>query len=196
MSFGCVQAAITFDVFIRTSEFDGLDSSVVLQPDQRIDGTIILREVVTNGTESLLADSNLNAAGLRVSASGSDGRFVDLVTDTTGGFAPNNTDDTLTFAALGAGLGSPGKAPQNLGGGVREIVLGGLTIFGPSAGETTIALNDINPTAVGDFTTFNATLDAGEFNFRSVFITAIPEPSSLAFLGVIGSVMMMRRRRG
>ena len=195
MSLGSANAAITFDLFIRTSVFDGFDNTFELRPSESIDGTIVLRETVTDGTESLLAAANLNAAGVRVSATGSDGTFENLVTDTEGGFAPNNTPDTLTFGALGGGFSQPGKPPVDLGGGIREITLGGLTLNGPSTGETTFALNDINPTATGDFTTFQAVLDSGEFNYRSVTITAIPEPTSALMLLGAGSMVYLRRRR-
>ena len=195
VSIGSASAATTFDLFVRTSQFDGIDFDFSALPNTTLDGTIVLRETVTEGSESLLAASNLNAAGLRVSAEGSDGRFTDLVTDTSGGVAPNNTADTLTYAAFGAGFGQPGKPAEEVGNGIREIVLGGFTINGPSAGQTTFALNDLNPGRTGDFTTFLGPLDEGEFNFRSFTLTAIPEPGAVGTLMAVGMFVSLRRKR-
>ncbi|MCO8124698.1 PEP-CTERM sorting domain-containing protein [Stieleria sp. TO1_6] len=201
------RAALVYDLFLRTSLGDGLDSTFDVAANTSITGAqVILRETVSGGDSSLLAASNLNAFNATVSASGSDGSFDNLVTDVTGGVAgPQNDSDTLNYFALGPILSQPGRTSTDAGAGVREIVLGVLDLSGPMAGSTVFTISDASG-ADGDFTTFDSAggleslsvASGGGFFGRSFTLnapTAIPEPSSLFCLSMIGSGFLLRRRR-
>jgi hypothetical protein len=198
-----IEAAITYDLFIRTSVGDGLDTTVQVNPGQQIGGTVVLRETISGTNDSLFAAANLNAFNATVSASGSDGRFDELTIDASGGADFGSSADTITYSAFGPILSQPGKSATEVGSDVREIVLGSLQLFAPTGGETTFTVADAT-SADGDFTTFNSGASGleslsvesgGGFFGRSLTVTAIPEPSSIAMLAIGSCGLLIRRRR-
>ncbi|TWU38494.1 PEP-CTERM sorting domain-containing protein [Novipirellula artificiosorum] len=169
---------------------------------------MILRESIGDTDTSILGASNLNACAVNLSASGSDGTFLNLACDTTGGFETVANDaDTLSYAAFGPTLMQPGKDSDDLGNKQREVLIGTVDLVAPSTiGETVFRLSDFNPALDGDFTTFDSSVaglgleslavsSGGSFNTRSLTVTAVPEPSSLVLIGGFITLGASRRCR-
>jgi hypothetical protein len=200
---------LIYDIFYRHADFgDAIDSSINVSSGQTFSGVeIVLRETVTGATASQLGLANLNAYAVNVGSSGSNGSFNTLTLSTAGGFAAGSNDaDTLNYAALGAGLGQPGRSSTALGGGQRLAVLGTVNLVAPTVGSTTFTLADFNPSVDGDFTTFAtgasglesisaASGPSGGLFGRSLElnVSAVPEPSSMALVGLAASLYASRR---
>ncbi len=198
------QAELVYELFFRTAAGDGVDSRVTVAPGETFTNVqAILRETISGTSDSLLGSSNLNAFNAQVLAAGSDGGFSERQTDGDGGNVVNgNSPDRFTFTAFSF-AGQPGKAPNMIDAAVREVTLGSLTLTAPTAGETTFTLAD-GTIGDGDFTVFSNVMglerlardSGGGFFGRSLTLAAtVPEPSSLAFLGLLGGGMVLRRRR-
>ena len=206
----CTRAGIVFDIFFRHADFgDSKNATFSFDAGRVFTGTqVIFQETVTAGSVSLLGAANLNAYAVNVGNSGANGSFNTLTLNTAGGFAAGSNDaDTLNFAAFGVPFGQPGRSSVDIGGGSREAILGTLNLVAPTAGSTTFTLADFNPGNDGDFTTFasggagleslSAASGGGLFG-RTLTITAVPEPSTLALVGIglaMGAVRRLRSRR-
>ncbi|WP_182867363.1 PEP-CTERM sorting domain-containing protein [Rhodopirellula sp. JC639] len=215
-------AAIVYNLAFRLpGEVASFDSRITADAGETFSGVeILLIETVDSPSESILGNDslvdafvpnrfgNLTAFKASVEASGSDGDFSSLSSNLDGGNpGPGLNDRTISFLAIGAGLGSAGKTSVALGvlpngKTAREAVLGTVTLIAPTAGETTFSVNDFSSVS-SDFGTFGigsleiASRDSGgSFNNGSLtLVTAIPEPSSLAFLMAVGTICVARRRQ-
>lgn len=203
------RADLIYDIFYRHADFgDAIDSAINVSSGQTFSGVeIVIRETITGATASQLGLANLNAYAVNVGSSGSNGSFNNLALTTTGGFAAGSNDaDTLNYAALGPGFGQPGRTSTDLGGGQRLAVLGTVNLVAPTVGSTTFTLADFNPGVDGDFTTFAtgaaglesisaASGPSGGLFGRSLQMTvsAVPEPSSMALVGLAASLFASRR---
>ena len=208
---GTASAEITFDLLFRPADGnDQRDAVVDITPGQSLFGVqLVLRETVTNGDDSYLAASNLNAYAANISLVSGDGSFSSLGVLTDGGFAPpgGNDADSIAFAAIGQAFGQPGRVSSTAGVGVREAILGSVTLRGPVTGQAKFALTDASNND-GDYTTFAsgmesgleslAVMSGGTFNNGSITLNAVavPEPSTaLALLGGLGCLIATGRRR-
>jgi hypothetical protein len=199
-------AAIVYDLFIRTTLGDS--GNFTVNPSQAFSGSVILRETITTPDASPLAANNLNFYRVNVLSNGGDGIFDNLTTTfaVTEGFANGNDANTLGFASISS-AGQTGRLSTNLGGGVREIVLGTVDLTAPTIGLTTqftLGVGD-GASASGFLTTSAGSLPdlanastGGGVNFLSTSITAVPEPGSVAVLSIIGcgSLLRFRKRLG
>ncbi|WP_182866370.1 PEP-CTERM sorting domain-containing protein [Stieleria mannarensis] len=200
-------AEISYDLLLRTSRGDGIDSTLATNAGEKLTAEIVIRETVTGTNTSLLGAANLNAYNLSLQSIGGDGLFESLTLNGDGGFDAGSTPTSLTFASFGPGFGQPGRSSIDRGNGIYEASLGTVTLQAPTAGETRFVVSD--GTAVdGDFTTFQtvgfglesaATNSGGGFIGRaltlSTQVTAIPEPSSVLALSLVCSAGLLRSRR-
>jgi len=206
-------AAVTMDMFLRVDGQDGIDVEgnevgITLAPNSSFLAQIILREVIGPSDTSFFE----NSGGLRSVAIGIDvdtqgSTFINgevspfsLELTSTPGFTRilgfNEGDDSSSGLIKGISQGVL-YLPNVLGGGVTEVFAGQFNVnVGTDGLPTTISLRDFG---LGqEFAVASAsepTID-DFINFRSVTITAIPEPSSLVVLGLGIHAMVVRRRRG
>ncbi len=204
-------AAITYDLAIRPSgESASLDDTLTVSPGAILgNAEIVLIETVVGGSESILGgdelvagnrSGNLFSARANLNSSGADGSISNLQTITDGGGLGVSADqDTIHYLALGVNLFQPGLNPTQIDTSTWEVVLGTVDINAPTVGTTEFRIEEFGDDA--DFGTFSngslelaATSSGGSFNSRSLSITAIPEPSFAAALGISMLLYGCRRR--
>lgn len=200
------QAALTYDIFFRTSLGD--QGVFNVNPGSVFGASVILRETVTGATPSLIASTNINFFAVDIASSGSDGVFQNFLVDSTGGLPTAANDfNTIGFSAFGAAFGQPGKTSTVTGAGVREVVLGSVDLVAPTLGTTEFSLlRSATASPTGWLTAFNpggslvtaANNSGGGVVFSGTTFTAVPEPGSMAVLGVIscGAIVRFRKRLG
>jgi hypothetical protein len=195
-------AALVYDVFIRTSAGDGMSNVIQVSPGMTFQGAeIIFRETVTDGSTPNFGNSDLGSVGLLVTSSGSGG-FSNLTGTTSlpiADEAAEATGDRIQRASLSF-LG--GVAATEVNTNVFEGVIGTIDLAGPvNPGESiTFSLSDSQPAASnnnwGTFAQGEVPDDSAiQFQSLTLTTTAVPEPSSLAMLGAGFVATMYRRRR-
>jgi hypothetical protein len=147
----------------------------------------------------------VNFFAVDIASSGSDGNFQNFLVNSTNGFATAANDaNTIGFAALGTSFGQPGKISTVVGSGVREIVLGSVDLTAPTTGATAFSMvRSATASPTGWLTAFNpggslvnaANSSGGGIVFSGTTLTAVPEPSSMAVLGLVGCGALVRLRK-
>ncbi len=205
-------AALTYGLFFRGGPFTEPSEAIVpVAPGQRFDNVgLFFREVVTDGSTSILASEVIQGYRISVSAMGSDGRFENFVTDETGGFATDQgagVTNTIGFSQFAFnpirfGLGKQ-AVETSPGSGIFEARIGTLDLIAPSVGQTTFTSfpADGFPGDIGTSGPRGTELvgfEGGAFVNASLTVTAIPEPSSVALLaglGAFGAFRLHRKRK-
>ncbi|MCA9126915.1 MAG: PEP-CTERM sorting domain-containing protein [Planctomycetales bacterium] len=179
---GIAQANAGFDFFIQTFDAAG----TTLQSTFNLGDTV---------TVKVSAVDNLAGAGPNVSSGGVIGGGWRILSSTT------DVDDfssfTTPFASLSTSSGVPSSAAGTtfsfIGGGPAAgspVVLGQFQYVVNVAGNTDISFN----AAANNGLIFGATNHAAT-NLTGATVTAVPEPSSLALLGLGCTALAFRRRR-
>ncbi|MEO1616597.1 MAG: PEP-CTERM sorting domain-containing protein [Planctomycetota bacterium] len=184
---------LVYEVFLRVGEVDLLDGTAFsVLPRDSVTATAVFRETATDGSTAILSDRLLGSVGLSLSAVGADGLFENAERDPI--YVIEGVGD-ISGASFGSGL--PGDEVRP---GVFEVVFGSVDLIAPSTlGATTeFRLADSQPDdgrnnwgASGS----GPQINDSDIRFQNFQITAIPEPSGLAFLALMGGGLMIRRRR-
>lgn len=198
------RSEINYSLHFRHETFGlpDFETKLFVSPNQVIENVqIVLQERVTGGSTSVLASNRISSfeAALTISPS-TDGGIRDLLLNTSNGSAgPLNGADYLHyFGAFGASGPQDGLVSTRVSDDVYQALLGWVTIYGPSTGSFTLAVNDPRPAVDGDFGIAGEELfgleSLGTFTGGSLTIAAVPEPSSLILSAVLlGSGLCVRR---
>ena len=181
---------IIYDMFFRVGAFDGLDETLVVDPNSSIgDVQLILRETTTAGEDSAM-EAGVRSIGINV-LSTHPNSFTSQTPNSE--FATPNgagTDEDTLFSFSLFGL----AASQRISSNVVEFTMGTIDLVGPPvAEETTFALEDFD-TGQDNFLLASGAID-NLVTPRTLTITAIPEPSAVLMLAAIGACVSVRRRR-
>ncbi len=191
-----VQAEISYDVFFRANGVDAIGNTVLeVAPDTTVRGVeIILREEATGGDTNGLTDGGgLRGYAIQLNSSVAD-RFENGTRNPNFQLSGTGNDgDTFTAFNFAGGTEGVTISPTT-----AELSLGTVDLIGPTVGgQVTFSLADFdanNP----NFQLASGSIDS-LINFGNTLtlssVTAIPEPSSFALIGTLGSVILMRRRR-
>jgi len=188
-------AAVTYDLFYRPTGTVGIVDEVFVAADTVFAGAeIVLRETRTSGEESALGSGGLRGFAINL-FSDPNGGFRNAVRNANFDLTGTGADaDTLTaFNFIGGTVGSPVTEPNVVG---DELVLGTLDLLAPAtAGQSTLfTIEDFDPNNANFLLASGAELD-GAINFNnSLTVTAIPEPTGVAVLGLFGAAVLIRRR--
>ena len=213
------KAAVVYELAFRFSgEADLITNGanfVVASREDFLGVEMLLVERLSGTSQSILGNDSLvngnrfgNLAGFQanINALGADGQFSNAQVNLTGGQAnPNNDADTIGYLALGTNFfNQPGLGSFLIGPETRAALLGTVDLKAPTLGQTIFSLSDFS-TFNGDFGTWGAgglegaaSASGGSFNGGSFSFTAVPEPGSVAVLGVIscGALVRFRKRLG
>ena len=191
-------AALVYEVFYRLNGADAIDSTILTSPGAVFsDAEIVFRETVTGGDTPVLGSSSLGGVAIDLSFAGGSGFFSNVTTST--GFnipLPFADSDTIAGAAFGVGI-----SPFESSFGVFDAVVGTVDLTAPSViGEQTFfALADSQPAlTTSNFDVVGAgDIDDLAIQFRTLTLaaSAVPEPGSVAFLAVAGTVLGVARRK-
>ncbi|MCC9599429.1 PEP-CTERM sorting domain-containing protein [Stieleria sp. JC731] len=191
-----VQAELVYDVFYRAAGVDGIGSAVLnVAPDETIRGVeVILRETATNSETSPLGTGGLRGYAIELQSS-TPGSFENGAYNSSFQF-PATGNDGDTFSAFNFAGGTAGV---EVAANTVELSLGTVDLIGPTLGnQIQFSLADFSPSVDNFVLANNVALD-DVINFGNTLtlasITAIPEPSSFALIGTLGSVVLLRRRR-
>ncbi|QDV41608.1 hypothetical protein Enr13x_14510 [Stieleria neptunia] len=185
-------SAIVYDLFLRTSRGDSLDLEYNVAPQDQLLADVILRETVTAPDDPNIGATGLGAFGFMISSTGGDGTFS-ITSRPNFQLTTFNTDDTVGGANI-FGVVAP---TTDRGNGVFESTLATVQLTAPTAGRTVFELLDPRSGA-SDFAGVGAgkNIDDASIRTRSLsLITAVPEPSSLAFLTAVGTACVVGRRK-
>jgi hypothetical protein len=183
-------AAIVYDMLYRVGEFESFDGELQVAPASLIGGVeIVLRETVTAGEDSPLED------GLRTF-------YIDLLATAPDSIIDPTPTDAFIPAGTAADLENPmsafvafGSAPASrVDTETVEVVLGTADLVGPQMGSTTFSLVDAEPDEPNMVLANDDPVDS-LITYRSLTLTAIPEPSSVVLLGGLGIAGLCVRRR-
>ena len=198
--FQSAEAAVTFEVFLEVDGDEGLDTNIVQEPGTVLAANLIFRETVTDGTIPVTPDG-ISAIGVDIRANGADGMFTDVTTSPTLFIGGTQRDDDTFF---GGTILPPGVLPDEVTTGVFDSLIGTVNLTTPTIGATTFSLSDPQPAmTVSNFNIFgdisaDGGIPDGDIIFRSVTLTstvAVPEPTSMAAMALLGGTAMIRRRR-
>ncbi|MDM4015701.1 PEP-CTERM sorting domain-containing protein [Roseiconus lacunae] len=191
-----VQAEISYDVFFRANGVDAIGNTVLeVAPDSIVRGVEVVLREVTDGEVNQLGDGG----GLRTYAIELNPSDPNLFEN--GARNPNfqlsatgNDGDTFTAFNFAGGTAGQTVAPNTV-----ELSLGTVDLVGPTVGQQiTFSLADFDPANPNFDLASGGSIDS-LINFGNTLtlssVTAIPEPSSFALIGTLGSVILMRRRR-
>ncbi|MEM6468827.1 MAG: PEP-CTERM sorting domain-containing protein [Planctomycetota bacterium] len=184
------KAELVYDVFLRVDGTDLLDEALRVDAGQRFTAQAVFRETATQGSTAILSTRPLGAVGLSLSTVGADGFFENPDADDI--FIIPGAGD-IGGAAFGGGLNA-----TEVRDGVFEVVFGTVDLIAPTSSSTTFLLADAQPedsrSNWGASGSGPQIMDR-DIRFRDTTLTAIPEPTSLAFLAAMGGVLALRRRR-
>ncbi len=193
--FGLAPAArseVVYELFFRSSFGDSLDELFVVAPGERFEASVILQETVTGTSEANVGVNGLGGFGYRISTLGGDGSFEITARPNTL-FTTFDTPD----AAGGANFASTVAPVESIGNGVFEVNIGTVALTAPTLGAVTeFQLSDPRPAS--DFAGLGTgnNIEDDLVRFRSVTLSAIPEPSSaFALAGLAGCIVATSRRR-
>ncbi len=188
------RADVVYDVFFQFQGQELLDGSLEVTPGTRFDALdVIFRETVTGTSQPVVGESQLGGVGIAIVPDGGSGSFTNITTNPL--FSIGNSSDAIAGAALGVG---PALEEVGVGTGIFQTSVGTVDLIAPSAPhETTVfRLADLQPTSNNFRGILGQPIDDSAINFRTLTITAIPEPSSVfALVALTGSVVVTSRRR-
>ncbi|MEO1616063.1 MAG: PEP-CTERM sorting domain-containing protein [Planctomycetota bacterium] len=184
---------LVYEVFLRVDGVDLLEGDVfAVSPNDRVNAEAVFRETATDGSTAILSDRLLGSVGLSLATVGADGFFENAQRDPI--YVIAGVGD-ISGASFGSGL--PGNEVRP---GVFEVVFGSVDLIAPSTfgAATEFRLTDSQPEDSRNnwgATGSGPQINDGDIRFQNFRITAIPEPSSMAFLALMGGGLMIRRRK-
>lgn len=195
LSVSPLSAEIVHEVFYRLPEGDAIDMKLLVDPGMTLDATIVFRESVTGATNPIVGATGLGGVGIRMTATGGDGRLTIL--ERPNFQIPSTVNDATTIAGASpfGGIVSITSPLE----GVFEAVIGQVQLMAPTVPgeETVFSFVDPQPTA-DNFSGLGpgTTLNESAFRLGTLSVTAVPEPGSLMALSVLGlgGIVWHRRR--